>query len=163
MICASFKGLKVAVFGLCLAAAPVFAGPIGSLVVDGSATIHVAGNGSAVEARGTHTVFAGDRIDTSAAGARLMLRDGSVISLAPASSLTVRSDVGSRGSVELTRGRMMMDARSDDWSVLQAGGDRTDVSAGASIELEADDSASEGDETLDSPVYEPAARPRSIS
>ena len=169
MIRSSVRVLRFAVaasvVGLCLGSAAVFAGPVGSLVIDGSATIHVAGNGSAVEARGTHTVFAGDRIDTRMESARLMLRDGSVIRLAPSSSLVVRDDVNAPGSIELVRGRMTMDARSDDWSVLRAGKDRTGVSAGSSVEFEAESDAEaiEAGEDIDERSFEPAPRPQSIS
>lgn len=157
--------LKIAVVGACLAAAPAFAGPIGSLVAEGAATIHVAGNGSAVEARGTHTVFAGDQIETGAAGARLMLQDGSVVNLAPSSRMVVRSANGSDRSIELMHGRMSLDARTDGWSVFSAEKDRTGVSAGSSMEFEVQSTSGtpESEESLEDRRAEPAPRPRSFS
>ena len=159
------KFLKVAVLGACLAAGPVFAGPVGSLILDGSATIHIAGSGSAVEAQGTHTVFANDQIETGPTGARLVLQDGSVVTLGPASRMAIRAGNGSERSIELIRGRLSFAAQTEGWSIFSADSDPKNVSAGSSMEFGAqtvEDDIESGELMKDRRV-EPAPRPRSLS
>ena len=160
---------RIAVYASALLAlawgALAFAGPIGSLEVDGEARIQVSGNGSYVNARGTHTIFAGDRIETRSGTARLMLRDGSIIRLGPQSDLLVGNGIGSMTSVELIRGRASVESVSETLSVSQPDGSSTSVSAGESLEFDVRVDLNEeqsGDDEDERPVR-PAPRPRSIS
>ena len=99
-------GLVLAIFGLMLWAGPAAATPAGTVVeVSGSATDH-----GRVLNRG-ETVQIGDTLDVSPGGnLKLQMADGSVISLAPDSTMTVASySIDSSGRdvrLSLTRGAL---------------------------------------------------------
>jgi hypothetical protein len=99
-------GLLLAVFGLMLWAGPVAATPAGTVImVSGSCTDH-----DRVLNRGD-TVQIGDTLEVSAAGnLKLQMADGSVISLAPDSTMTVASfsidGSGRDVRLSLTRGAL---------------------------------------------------------